>query len=72
MPKTAMMAASMRPAGVTGTVSPYPTVVNVTIPHHIAAGMLEKLSGWARFSAKYINDDVITSTTSIETTAVSN
>ncbi len=29
--------------------------------HHIAAGMLEKTSGWASFSAKYMNEAVIRS-----------
>ena len=41
IPGTAITAARTRPTGVTGTVSPYPTVVRVTTLHHIAAGMLE-------------------------------
>jgi len=33
------------PIWVTGQMSPYPTVVKVATAHHIAAGILEKLSG---------------------------
>jgi len=39
---------------VAGVTSPYPTVVIVTSPHHIASGMLEKASGWTSPSRKYI------------------
>ena len=31
--------AMMRPIGVIGTISPYPTVVTLTIDHHIASSM---------------------------------
>ena len=61
IPNIATIPASARPQPVTGNTSPYPTVVNVTILHHIASGMLENWSGWALFSAKYINDDAISS-----------
>ena len=59
-----MTAASKRPARVTGTRSPYPTVVSVTTAHHIAAGMLENTSDWASFSTKYISAAATTNSTS--------
>jgi len=37
-------AATKRPSGVTGTTSPYPTVVIVTVAHHSVAGTLPKVA----------------------------
>lgn len=51
MPSTAIIPASSRPSPVIGNTSPYPTFVSVAIAHHAAAGMLEKTSGCAPFSA---------------------
>ncbi|VVB68447.1 Uncharacterised protein [uncultured archaeon] len=36
-------------------------MASVTTPHHIVAGMDEKASGWALFSAWYIRLEVTTS-----------
>ena len=46
-------AETTRPSGVTGTTSPYPTVVIVTTAHHRAAGTLPKVAGWASRSREY-------------------
>ena len=45
------------PAAVTGVTSPYPTVVRVSIAHHIASGMLPNASGWTAPSSTYMADD---------------
>ena len=37
-----------------GTTSPYPTVARETVAHQREAVILEKTSGWASFSKKYI------------------
>ena len=37
--------ATIRPSGVIGTTSPYPTVVSVTTAHHKVAGRLPNAAG---------------------------
>ena len=51
-PRTATSAPTTLPAVVTGTASPYPTVVIVTVLHQIAAGMDGNTSGWVSCSTR--------------------
>src|SRR3954470_5520779 len=44
-PHIITIAATTRPSGVTGTTSPYPTVVSVTTAHHNVAGRLPNTAG---------------------------
>jgi hypothetical protein len=55
--------ASSRPGTVYGTLSPYPALVIVTIPHHRAAGIDPNGSGCATRSKRYSRLDATRSTT---------
>ena len=61
-PQIITMAATSRPSGVTGTTSPYPTVVRVTTAHHKAAGTLPKVAGCTSRSRKYTATEARNST----------
>lgn len=53
-PPTMVTAPIMRTTAVTGTTSPYPTVVSVATAHHMASGMEPSLSGWTVRSTRYM------------------
>src|SRR3954469_16576276 len=51
------IAATIRPSGVTGTTSPYPTVVSVTTAHHSVAGRLPNTVGCTLRSSTWTATD---------------
>ncbi len=56
------MAATVRPSTVTGTTSPYPTVVSVTTAHHMVAGTLPNVTGCTSRSRKWTATEARNST----------
>ena len=71
-PMMAVKAPISFPPAVIGDTSPYPTVVSVTIDHHIVSGIDGKASGCASCSATYINELERNKATTIRYSAATN